>query len=49
MEKLLDILGKTIEVNSLLVRNTATQICSYAQHPNTLIVDSRAWVQKLYV
>lgn len=49
IDKLLNILGKTIEVNSLLVRNTANQVYHYVQSPGALVTDSRAWANKLYI
>lgn len=49
IDRLLTILGKTIEVNSLLVRSTANQVYQYAQSPTTLITDSRVWASRLYI
>lgn len=49
LSRLLTILEKTIEVNSLLIKNTVNQVLQYAQSPSILVSDSKVWVNKIYI
>lgn len=47
--RFINIFAKTLELNSLLIKNTAKQVIHYSQSPSELVNTTKAWTHKLFI